>query len=121
LFQNLISNGIKYRSAATPVIRVSAEVSDGGWIFSVVDNGMGIDPKYFEYIFGVFRRLQGPGQSGAGIGLSICRAAAERLGGRIWVESAPGAGSKFRFWIPNRAEDQAGSIKNGRSSSTVSA
>ena len=100
LFQNLISNGIKYRSADPPVIRISAEAGENCWIFSVQDNGMGIDPKYFEYIFGVFRRLHGSQKSGTGIGLAICRAAVERLGGKIWVESAPGSGSTFYVSLP---------------------
>jgi PAS domain S-box-containing protein len=100
LFKNLISNGIKYRSDRRPHIQITAESSDDGWIFSVRDNGIGVDPKYFEYIFGVFRRLHGVDQSGTGIGLAICRAAVERLGGRIWVESTPGSGSAFRFFHP---------------------
>ena len=100
LFQNLIGNAIKYRSIQPPLIRVTAELTENGWLFSVEDNGIGIDPKFFDYIFGVFRRLKGSEQSGTGIGLAICRAAVERLGGRIWVESAPGAGSVFRFVLP---------------------
>jgi signal transduction histidine kinase len=100
LFQNLIGNAIKYRSDAPPLIRISAEEGENCWILSVEDNGIGIDPKYFDYIFGVFRRLHGSQKSGTGIGLAICRAAVERLGGRIWVESAPGAGSTFRVSLP---------------------
>jgi PAS domain S-box-containing protein len=100
LFQNLIGNGIKYRSADPPVIRISARESENGWIFSVQDNGIGIDPKYFDYIFGVFRRLHGSQKSGTGIGLAICRAAVERLGGQIWVESTPGNGSTFHVSLP---------------------
>jgi PAS domain S-box-containing protein len=103
LFQNLVANAIQHRSVRPPVIRVQAEMSDGAWIFSVQDNGAGIDPKYSEYIFGVFRRLHRGG--GAGMGLAICRAVVERLGGRIWVESsAPGGGSTFRFSVPRRME-----------------
>jgi PAS domain S-box-containing protein len=101
LFQNLISNAIKYRSAASPVIRISAQEGENCWIFSVQDNGIGIDPKYFDYIFGVFRRLHGAQKSGTGIGLAICRAAVERLGGRIWVESNPGCGSTFHVSLPS--------------------
>jgi PAS domain S-box-containing protein len=107
LFQNLISNAIKYRSNELPHIRIWAEpfsangsASGDGWRFSVQDNGIGIDPKYFEYIFGVFRRLHGIQYSGTGIGLAICKAAVERLGGRIWVESAPGFGATFHFLLP---------------------
>jgi light-regulated signal transduction histidine kinase (bacteriophytochrome) len=100
LFQNLIGNGIKYRSTESPRIRIFAQRVDGGWTFTVQDNGIGIDPKYFDYIFGVFRRLHGIQYSGTGIGLAICRAAVERLGGRIWVESSVGAGSCFHFFLP---------------------
>jgi PAS domain S-box-containing protein len=100
LFQNLISNAIKYRSADPPVIRISAQEGENCWIFSVQDNGIGIDPKYFDYIFGIFRRLHGSQKSGTGIGLAICRSAVERLGGRIWVESTPGNGSTFHVSLP---------------------
>jgi len=100
LFQNLISNAIKYRSEQPPVIKISAKTEESGWTFSIQDNGIGIDPKYFDYIFGVFRRLHGSQKSGTGIGLAICRAAVERLGGRIWVESTPGTGSTFHVSLP---------------------
>jgi PAS domain S-box-containing protein len=100
LFQNLISNAIKYRSAEPPLIRISAQSRESAWVLSVQDNGIGIDPKYFDYIFGVFRRLHGSQKSGTGIGLAICRAAVERLGGRIWVESTPGRGSSFYVSLP---------------------
>jgi PAS domain S-box-containing protein len=100
LFQNLISNAIKYRAADPPVIRIAAQTGENCWVFSVQDNGIGIDPKYFDYIFGVFRRLHGSQKSGTGIGLAICRAAVERLGGRIWVESTPGSGSTFYVSLP---------------------
>jgi PAS domain S-box-containing protein len=100
LFQNLISNAIKYRSADPPVIRIAAREEESSWVFSVQDNGIGIDPKYFDYIFGVFRRLHGSQKSGTGIGLAICRAAVERMGGRIWVESALGSGATFYVSLP---------------------
>jgi len=100
LFQNLISNAIKYRSEQPPVIKISAKTEESGWTFSIQDNGIGIDPKYFDYIFGVFRSLHGSQKSGTGIGLAICRAAVERLGGRIWVESTPGTGSTFHVSLP---------------------
>ncbi len=102
LFQNLISNAIKYRSTEPPAIRVWAEHHDSSWRLSVADNGVGIDPQYQEYIFGVFKRLHGKQFSGTGIGLAICKAAVDRLGGRIWVESAPGQGATFHFSLPER-------------------
>jgi signal transduction histidine kinase len=83
------------------VIRIGAERSGDGWSFSVGDNGIGIEPKYHEYVFGVFKRLHGRGYSGTGIGLAICKIAVERLGGRIWVDSAPGKGSCFQFFLPD--------------------
>jgi hypothetical protein len=100
IFQNLISNSIKYRSDTAPVVKIKAESSDGNWIFSVEDNGIGIDPSQSEYIFGVFKRLHGRHYSGTGIGLAICKAASERLGGRIWVEPKTGPGATIRLLIP---------------------
>jgi light-regulated signal transduction histidine kinase (bacteriophytochrome) len=102
LFQNLIGNAIKYRSETPPRVCISAEHSDDNWIFSVQDNGIGVEPQYADYIFGVFKRLHGKKYSGTGIGLAICKAAVDRLGGRIWVESTPGAGAAFRFALPDR-------------------
>lgn len=102
LFQNLIANAIKYRSAQPPRVHVSASRENGSWVFAVRDNGIGIDAEYAEYIFGVFKRLHGSQYSGTGIGLAICKAAVDRLGGRIWVESEPGAGSTFYFSHPDR-------------------
>ncbi|HVZ16542.1 MAG TPA: ATP-binding protein [Terriglobales bacterium] len=102
LFQNLVSNAIKYRSDSPPVVRISGHAAGSTWVFSVQDNGVGIDPKYHEYVFGIFRRLDRTG--GAGMGLAICKAVVERLGGRIWVESPPEGGSIFRFSMPIRRE-----------------
>ena len=102
LFQNLIGNAIKYRSEASPRIQVSAERRGSDWVFSVADNGIGIGREHSDYIFGVFKRLHGRQYSGTGIGLAICRAAVERLGGRIWVESNPGEGSTFKFSVPEK-------------------
>ncbi len=103
LFQNLISNAIKYRSHEPPRVRISAEPCDGGWRFSVADNGIGIEPDYLQYVFGVFKRLHGRQYSGTGIGLAICKAAVDRLGGKIWVESIPGQGSTFHFSLLSRS------------------
>ena len=99
LFQNLISNAIKYKSKDSPVIRISAEQKGPEWVVSVCDNGIGIPAEYREYIFGVFKRLHGNARSGTGVGLAICKSIVERHGGRIWVESEPGRGSTFKFSI----------------------
>jgi len=102
LFQNLISNSIKYRSREAPRIHVSAERDGEGWLFAVRDNGIGIDPQYFDRVFGMFKRLHGKDIPGTGIGLALCRKIIERRGGRIWVESEEGKGAAFRFTIPAR-------------------
>ena len=102
LFQNLIGNAIKYRSPErAAVVHVSAEQQSGFCVFTVSDNGIGILPEYKEYIFGLFKRLHsGDEYSGTGIGLAICHRIVERYRGRIWVESEPGSGSRFRFGLP---------------------
>jgi signal transduction histidine kinase len=101
LFQNLIANALKFRSPEPPRIHVSAGRQEGRWIISVRDNGIGIDPKYFERIFQIFQRLHTRKHyPGTGIGLAICKRITERHGGTIWVESETGRGSTFYFSIP---------------------
>ena len=101
LFQNLIGNAVKFRGDRPPRIHVSARREEDGWVFAVRDNGVGIDPQYFERVFVIFQRLQAGGMSkGTGIGLAICKKIVERHGGRIWVESAPDEGATFCFTLP---------------------
>jgi PAS domain S-box-containing protein len=107
LFQNLIGNAIKYRSARPPRIHVSVQEKNGELQFSVSDNGMGIEPEYYKQIFEVFRRLHGRKIPGTGVGLAICQRVVERYGGRIWVESQPGVGSTFVFTAPDVATHSA--------------
>lgn len=99
LFQNLLSNSIKYRGAEAPKVYVSAERGRGEWLIAVEDNGIGIDPKYSSQIFGIFKRLNRK-VPGTGMGLAICARVVERCGGRIWVESEPGKGATFKFTLP---------------------
>jgi two-component system CheB/CheR fusion protein len=100
LFQNLISNSIKYKSEEAPRIHVSAERDAEGWLLAVRDNGIGIDPQDAGRVFGMFKRLHGREIPGTGIGLALCKKVVERQGGRIWVESETGRGATFKFTIP---------------------
>jgi light-regulated signal transduction histidine kinase (bacteriophytochrome) len=100
LFQNLFSNALKFRSAMPPRIEIAAEDGADAHIISVRDNGIGIEPRFQEQIFGVFKRLHGREVPGSGIGLALCRKIVEGHGGKIWVESSLGQGSVFKFTLP---------------------
>lgn len=101
VFQNLVSNSIKYRDPArAPVIDISADLDDGLWRFRIADNGLGFDARYADRIFDMFARLHGQEYEGAGIGLATCKRIVERHGGRMWAESRPGVGSEFYFTLP---------------------
>ncbi len=103
LFQNLISNAVKFRGATPPKVHVGAVRDKDVWVISVQDNGIGIDPQYFERIFVIFQRLHSRHEySGTGIGLAVCKRIVERHGGHLWVESEPGQGATFKFSIPEK-------------------
>jgi PAS domain S-box-containing protein len=100
LFQNLIANALKYRTAETPVVKISAARTNGTWRIEVADNGVGIPKEHHESIFRIFRRLNNGVEPGSGVGLALCKKIAERYGGEIWVESEPGCGSRFYVSFP---------------------
>jgi signal transduction histidine kinase len=105
VFQNLLGNAIKFRGPQPPAIHVGARREDKQWRFSVRDNGIGIEPQYFERIFRVFQRLHSRRDyPGSGIGLAICRKILLRLGGRIWLESELNKGTTFFFTVPDRTD-----------------
>ena len=101
LLQNLLVNSVKYRSDEPPRIRIAAQALDNHWLFSVRDNGIGIEPQYAEKVFGIFKCLQPRAKgAGTGMGLAICRKIVTRHGGRIWVEPTPGKGATICFTLP---------------------
>jgi len=104
LFQNLIANGIKYRSAAPPRIHISAYRDGDELRFAVSDNGIGIEPKFHKEVFEPFKRLHSREVPGAGLGLAICQRVVDRYAGRIWVESNAGHGATFLFTVPDAAD-----------------
>lgn len=108
LFQNLLANGLKFCKDGRPEISIDARREGDQWVFTIRDNGIGIDPKYRDRIFLIFQRLHGRDEfPGTGIGLAICKKIVERHGGRIWVESEPGKGAAFRFTMPAVAAREA--------------
>jgi signal transduction histidine kinase len=116
VFLNLIGNAVKFRGERDPHVEISARRDGKAWVFSVADNGIGMEPDYHERIFELFRRLHGQERyPGTGIGLAVCKKIVERYRGRIWVESQPGVGSVFHFSLPEaRPEGGASMEPSGR-------
>ena len=103
LLLNLVGNALKYCRDRTPLIHLSAVKREDVWVFSVTDNGIGIDAKHFDKVFEVFKRLHSQSEfPGTGIGLAVCRRVIDGHGGKIWVSSEPGKGSVFSFTLPAR-------------------
>jgi chemotaxis family two-component system sensor kinase Cph1 len=100
VLHRLIRNAVVYCEAPSPRIHISASLLDPAWVFSVKDNGPGIDPRFHARVFKPFNRLHGKQHPGNGMGLAYCKIGIERHGGRIWIESEPGAGSIFYFTLP---------------------
>ena len=106
LWQNLISNAVKFRKPEVrPKVHVSSEQKPSEWIFSIRDNGIGIEPQYYDRIFDIFQRLQSD-YEGTGIGLAVCKKIIDFHKGRIWIESDPGQGTTFYFTIPIELEGE---------------
>ena len=100
VLDHLIRNAIEYCDTPSPRVHISSRRVDSEWVFSVADNGPGIDPAFQGRVFGVFKRLHGKEHPGNGLGLAFCKKAVEWHGGRMWLESTPGAGSTFYFTLP---------------------
>ena len=101
VFQNLLSNALKYREReVVPTVRISAKKAGGEWTVTVRDNGIGFEQQYAEKIFGLFKHLHKNEYPGTGLGLAICRRIVQRYGGRMWAEGRPGEGSAFFFTLP---------------------
>ncbi len=105
VLRHLIRNAVEYCGAAVPRVHISSRREGSDWVFSVADNGPGIEPAFQERVFGVFKRLHGKEHPGNGLGLAFCKKAIERQGGRMWLESTPGAGSTFYFTLPAAMAD----------------
>jgi light-regulated signal transduction histidine kinase (bacteriophytochrome) len=101
LFQNLIGNGIKFRGDKVQLVKITSERSGDDWVIHISDNGIGIEPQYFDQVFIIFNRLHLRDEyPGTGLGLALCKKIVERHGGRIWLESIPGEGTTFSFSFP---------------------
>jgi light-regulated signal transduction histidine kinase (bacteriophytochrome) len=120
LFQNLVSNALKYRKGAHVRVVVRAERDGEAWRITVADDGIGFDPRFSDKVFAPFQRLHNrEAYAGTGIGLAICQQAVERHGGRIWVDTEPGFGARFHFTLPDRAQaGLQGSIRSPAQSNT---
>ncbi len=107
VFKQLIRNAVEYCGTAAPRVHISSKRDNLAWVFSVQDNGPGIERAFHDRIFGVFKRLHGKEYPGTGLGLAFCKKAIEWHGGRIWVESTPGNGSTFYFTLPPADSDSS--------------